>query len=317
MPKVPQPTKTPASISPALWQNDNREEILSFLGDHGGAYLFYEVMQNDPDPKSSKVDKANAVKVDTITSLQKAQFLAQADSMHLDEKTKTPVKKKKEAGDEEEIEKAFEGGEGGAINFQKIPAGVYGHNDLQKGLYILLRSMGKENYAATVSGVSSTSADCGTKLLTLLNDTISPKSKATEDQAKEAYTTHRDTFTNNTNFVPWWTTLLLLQATKATLGIKESARINALEDACDTIEQKCGHDSRWGFEICRWRLKSEGEKAKGNDSDEKVVASFDNHMRCYQQRRDLSAAPEELAAAAIPRTVAVAHAMLADPKTIS
>ena len=289
MPKVPQPTKTPASISPALWQNDNREEILSFLGDHGGAYLFYEVMQNDPDPESSKVDKANAVKVDTITSLQKAQFLAQADSMHLDEKTKTPVKKKKEAGDEEEIEKAFEGGEGGAINFQKIPAGVYGHNDLQKGLYILLRSMGKENYAATVSGVSSTSADCGTKLLTLLNDTISPKSKATEDQAKEAYTTHKDTFTNNTNFVPWWTTLLLLQATKATLGIKESARINALEDACDTIEQKCGHDSRWGFEICRWRLKSEGEKAKGNDSDEKVVASFDNHMRCYQQRRDLSA----------------------------
>ena len=91
MPKVPQPTKTPASISPALWQNDNREEILSFLGDHGGAYLFYEVMQNDPDPESSKVDKANAVKVDTITSLQKAQFLAQADSMHLDEKTKTPV----------------------------------------------------------------------------------------------------------------------------------------------------------------------------------------------------------------------------------
>ena len=35
-----------------------------------------------------------------------------------------------------------DGGEGGAINFQKIPAGVYGHNDLQKGLYILLRSMG-------------------------------------------------------------------------------------------------------------------------------------------------------------------------------
>jgi len=39
MPKVPQPTKTPASISPSLWQNDNREEILTFLGDHGGAYL--------------------------------------------------------------------------------------------------------------------------------------------------------------------------------------------------------------------------------------------------------------------------------------
>ena len=293
MPKVPQPTKTPASISPALWQNDNREEILTFLGDHGGAYLFYQVMQNDPDPKSSEVDKANAVKVDTITNLQKAQFLAQADSMYLE--GQTPVKKKKEAGNKEAIEAAFDGGEGGAINFQKIPAGVYGHNDLEKGLYILLRTMGKENYAATISGVSSTSADCGTKLLSLLNATISPKSKATEDQAKETYTTHKDTFNNNTNFVPWWTTLLLLQATKATLGIKESTRINALEDACDTIEQKCGHDSRWGFEICRWRLKSEGEqaRAKGGDldakvEDETVVASFENHMRCYQQRRDLS-----------------------------
>lgn len=88
MPKVPQPTKTPASISPALWQNDNREEILTFLGDHGGAYLFYQVMQNDPDPKSSEVDKANAVKVDTITNLQKAQFLAQADSMYPDQRSR-------------------------------------------------------------------------------------------------------------------------------------------------------------------------------------------------------------------------------------
>ena len=55
-----QPAKTPASISPALWQNDNRKEILTFLGDLAGAYLFYQVMQNDPDPQSSKVDLANA-----------------------------------------------------------------------------------------------------------------------------------------------------------------------------------------------------------------------------------------------------------------
>jgi len=84
--------------------------------------------------------------------------------------------------------------------------------------------MAKANYSATISGVSSTSADCGTKLLALLNDTISPKSKATKDQAKEAYTTHKDTFTNSTNFVPWWTMLLLLQTTKATLGITPSTR---------------------------------------------------------------------------------------------
>jgi len=42
-------------------------------------------MQNDPDPESSAIDKANAEKVDTITNLQKAQFLAQADSMHPDQ----------------------------------------------------------------------------------------------------------------------------------------------------------------------------------------------------------------------------------------
>ena len=30
----------------------------------------------------------------------------------------------------------------------------------------------------------------------------------------------------------------------------------------DTIEHKCGHESRWGFEVCRWRLKSDGERAE-------------------------------------------------------
>ena len=109
---------------------------------------------------------------------------------------------------------------------KSIPAGVYGHKDLQKGLYMLLRSMAKANYSATIGGVSSTSPECGTKLLTLLNDTISPESKATKDQAKEAYTQHKDTFTNSTNFVPWWTTLLLLQTTKATLGIEPSTRVD-------------------------------------------------------------------------------------------
>ena len=94
--------------------------------------------------------------------------------------------------------------------------------------------------------------------------------------------------------MPWWTTLLLLQTTKATLGITPSTRTDALEDACDTIEHKCGHESRWGFEVCRWRLKSDGERAekarKGRDmTDEDMVASFENHMRLYQQRRDLSA----------------------------
>jgi hypothetical protein len=287
MPKVPLPAKTPESISPTLWNGENREDILAFLGDLNAAYLFYKVMKGDPDTESSAIDEANAAKVDKITNLQKAQYLAQADSMFLSETTQTPVKKAPK-----EIEKQFEGKADENINFYKIPAGVYGHKDLQKGLYMLLRSMAKANYSATIGGVSSTSPECGTKLLTLLNDTISPESKATKDQAKEAYTTHKDTFTNSTNFVPWWTTLLLLQTTKATLGIEPSTRVDALEDACDTIEQKCGHESRWGFEVCRWRLKSDGEKAEkarkgGREmTDEDMVASFENHMRLFQQRRD-------------------------------
>ena len=176
MPKVPQPAKTPESISPTLWNGENREDILAFLGDLNGAYLFYKVMKNDPDAESSAIDEANAAKVDKITNLQKAQYLSQADSMYLHETTKSLVKKLPEAGNEDEVRKQFEGASDSNVNFVKIPAGVYGHKDLQKGLYMLLRSMAKANYSATISGVSSTSAECGTKLLALLNDTISPES---------------------------------------------------------------------------------------------------------------------------------------------
>ena len=66
MPKVPQPAKTPESISPTLWQNVNRRDILSFLSDHGGTYLFYSVMKNDPDPDNSTIEHVNAAKVDKI-----------------------------------------------------------------------------------------------------------------------------------------------------------------------------------------------------------------------------------------------------------
>ena len=137
MPKVSLPTKIPESISPTLWQNVNRRDILSFLSDHGGTYLFYSVMKNDPDPDNSTIEHVNAAKVDKILNLQKAQFLAQAESMYLDTKTNSPVKKTPTmtAGDEEEIEAAFEGKEGvdtitDTISFHKLPSGVYGHKDL-------------------------------------------------------------------------------------------------------------------------------------------------------------------------------------------
>ena len=76
--------------------------------------------------------------------------------------------------------------------------------------------MGKANYSATTSLVSITSKTCGTDLLKRLNDTISPKSGDTTKQAKNKYTTHKDCFHDDTDFVTWWTTLLLLQTTKAT-----------------------------------------------------------------------------------------------------
>ena len=91
MPKVPIPAQPPGSISPTLWNGENRDNILAFLGDLNAAYLFYGVMKSDPDPESSAIDEANAAKVDKITNLQKAQYLAQADSMFLSEKTQTPV----------------------------------------------------------------------------------------------------------------------------------------------------------------------------------------------------------------------------------
>ena len=52
MPKVPIPAQPPGSISPTLWNGENREDILAFLGDLNAAYLFYGVMKGDPDPES-------------------------------------------------------------------------------------------------------------------------------------------------------------------------------------------------------------------------------------------------------------------------
>ena len=164
MPKVPKPDKTPESISPTLWQNVNRRDILSFLDDHSGSYLFYKVMGNDPDPDNSRDEEFNAVSVDEIFAMQRAQYIAQAASMHLDQTTGSPVKKDPQADEkglmkdgqhQQAIEKALERLEvPEKISFDKLPSGVYGNKDLQKGLYNLLVSMGQTNYSATISGVA-------------------------------------------------------------------------------------------------------------------------------------------------------------------
>ena len=94
--------------------------------------------------------------------------------MHLDQTTGSPVKKDPQADEkglmkdgqhQQAIEKALERLEvPEKISFDKLPSGVYGNKDLQKGLYNLLVSMGQTNYSATISGVAPNIPDCGIKL---------------------------------------------------------------------------------------------------------------------------------------------------------
>ena len=291
MPKVPQPAKPPESISPLLWQSENRDAILEFLAEINGTFLFYQVMPNDPDEQESEIDRANAEKVDKILKLQKAQFLAQADDLQMHPKKNTPTKKiQMQDAKEELLSDELDGGdfEDADVKFHKLPAGVYGLKDLQKGLFTLLKSMGKANYSTTIGGVSPTSPTCGTDLLKSINNEITPKSSVTDTQAKIKYTAHKESFTDSTNFVTWWTTLLLLQTVKRNLGIKDSSRKDALEDACSTMEEKTGPSSRWSMEIMTWRMRAATEKTAktGCRTDEEEVTSFAHHMRLHQQKID-------------------------------
>jgi hypothetical protein len=164
--------------------------------------------------------------------------------------------------------------------------------------------MGKANYLATTSLVSITSETCGTDLLKRLSNTISPKSVDTTKQAKNKYTTHKDSFHDDTDFVTRWTTLLLLQTTKASLGIKEATHMDALDNTCEIIEEKTGCSSRWSMEIMAWKMKCKSgaqpcDLADPDDIDAVNAAnavkitSFEYHMRLHQQGRDTSGAKKE------------------------
>ena len=170
-------------------------------------------MKNDPNATQSKQEKANAQKVDKILDLQKRQFLAQADNLCIDPTTQTPVKVTKKSTDDTEgmssalaeLNATLE-----PISFVKIPPGVYGEKDLQLALYKLLCTMGSANYSTVTCGILPTTPTCGTDLLRVLNNIITPASTDTNKKAKKQYIDHKDSFTDTTNFVPWWTTLLLL-----------------------------------------------------------------------------------------------------------
>ena len=112
--------------------------------------------------------------------------------------------------------------------------------------------MGKANYSATTSLVSITSETCGTDLLKKAQrhdlSQVRRHHQTRKEQVHHAQV-NKDSFHDDTDFVAWWTTLLLLQTTKASLGIREATHMDALDDACEIIEEKTGCSSRWSMEI--------------------------------------------------------------------
>ena len=214
-----QPTKPP-DITPDKWTSEIWHYILKFLQPLDASFLFYSAINGAESLDANRKQEAlNAANVDKIMQMQRNQFLAQASYLNFDPETQSPFKIKTPGGQQaqETMELANEAGvKIETINFIKLPPGLHGLKALQLALHELLCTMGKANYSATTSLVSITSETCGTDLLKRLNNTISPKSGDTTKQAKNKYTTHKDSFHDDTDFVTWWTTLLLLQTTKAT-----------------------------------------------------------------------------------------------------
>ena len=54
----------------------------------------------------------------------------------------------------------------------------------------------------------------------------------------------------------WWPTLLILQATKFNLGIPNNTRIDAVADACETIQSITGDRSHWELEVMDWNMSN-------------------------------------------------------------
>lgn len=304
-----QPTKPP-DITPDKWTSEIWHYILKFLQPLDASFLFYSAINGAESLDANRKQEAlNAANVDKIMQMQRNQFLAQASYLNFDPETQSPFKIKTPGGQQaqETMELANEAGvKIETINFIKLPPGLHGLKALQLALHELLCTMGKANYSATTSLVSITSETCGTDLLKRLNDTISPKSGDTTKQAKNKYTTHKDSFHDDTDFVAWWTTLLLLQTTKASLGIREATHMDALDDACEIIEEKTGCSSRWSMEIMAWKMKCKsgaqsGDLADSDDMDVNArnaanavkITSFEYHMRLHQQRRDTSGVKKE------------------------
>jgi hypothetical protein len=286
--------------------------ILKFLQLLDASFLFYSAINGAKSLDANrKQETLNTANVDKIMQMQRNQFLAQASYLYFDQETKSPIKIKTPACQEDQATQALATDAGvqiETINFIKLPPCLHGLKALQLALHELLCTMGKANYSTKTSLVTITRETCGTDLLKRLNDTISPKSVDTTKQAKNKYTTHKDSFHDDTDFVTWWTTLLLLQTTKVSLGIKDATHMDVLDNACEIIEEKTGCSSCWSMEIMAWRMKCKScdqsddlEDTDGidavkialNTANSIKITSFEYHMRLYQHRRDTSGSKKE------------------------
>ena len=294
---ISQPTKAPPPITAATWHSTNANDILRFLVSIQGVFLYYKVLGVDPNPDASTAQEEEAMSVDVITRRQRKEFLAQ-ERLVFDESTGSAFKAEEppepaerqasSTSPPDSVRKFRARVAKTAIKYSKAPSGVYGMQELQMALYELLCTMAAPNYSSTVGGVSPTSPTCGTDLLRLLNAAISPTGSVTNKNAKRAYDTHKDSLTDKTNLMTWWPMLLILQATKFNLGISNSTRIDAVHDACETIESNTGTHKRWGLEVMSWKMSYAAKRVSKEMSDEDEVQSFEHHMRTYQQTDDSS-----------------------------
>ena len=76
--------------------------------------------------------------------------------------------------------------------------------------------------------------------------------------------------------------------TKKHLKIDNSERIDAMNDAIETIEENTGPQSRWSLEIMAWNIRAQSEQTAVKKGDEALITSFENVMRIHQQKRDLN-----------------------------
>jgi hypothetical protein len=66
--------------------------------------------------------------------------------------------------------------------------------------------------------------------------------------------------------------------TKKHLHIADSERINAMNDAIETIEENTIPQSRWSLEIMTWNIRATSEQIAERKGEEALITSFESAM---------------------------------------